>query len=57
MKQTSTVKMIAGIAGAAAVAGVGTALAMQNKKALKKNATRAMKTMGSMVNDISGMLY
>ena len=57
MKQTSTAKMIAGIAAATAVAGVGTALAMQNKKALKKTATRAMKTMGSVVNDISGMLY
>jgi len=57
MKQMSTAKMIAGIAAATAVAGVGTALAMQNKKALKKTATRAMKTMGSVVNDISGMLY
>ncbi len=55
--KTDSMKMAAGIAAAAAVAGVGTALAMQNKKALKKTATRAMKTMGSVVNDISNMMY
>lgn len=55
--KTDSMKMAAGIAAAAAVAGVGTALAMQNKKALKKTATKAMKTMGSMVNDISNMMY
>ena len=34
--KTDSMKMAAGIAAAAAVAGVGTALAMQNKKALKR---------------------
>lgn len=56
MKQHNTAKMMVGLAAGAAVAGVGTALAMQNKKALKRTANKAMRTMGSVVNDISHMI-
>ena len=46
---------VAGLPGAAAAA-VGVGLMNTNKRQLKKTANKAMKTMGSLVNDVSSMM-
>ena len=57
MKRTGSANNVAmGMAIGAAAAAVGVGLMNTNKRQLKKTANKAMKTMGSLVNDVSSMM-